>query len=226
MCADLCRLAESVRRLERLRADLLHFDIMDGRFAPNLPLGFETLRQLRPRTALPFDVHLMVQDNDFFVREVAALGAQMISVHVESSTHLDRTLALIRSLGACVGAALNPATPLSALDYVLERLDFVLLMTVNPGFAGQQVVPSAIRKIGECAAYLAARGASIPIEVDGNVSFRHIPRMVAAGAGILVTGSSSVFNADGSLEENFRRTRAAVARGLAVRRRAASGREA
>jgi len=217
MCADLCHLEESVRRLERHGAELLHIDIMDARFTPNMPLGFETLRQLRPKTALPFDVHLMVKDNDFFVRESVALGAQMISVHVESSLHFDRTLALIRLLGARAGAALNPATPLAALDYVLERLDFVLLMAVNPGFAGQNAVPSAIRKISDCRAYLAARGVKIPIQVDGNVSFANIPRMVAAGADILVAGSSSLFSAEGALEDNFRKTREAVARGLELR---------
>ena len=217
MCADLCHLEESVRRLERHGAELLHFDIMDAHFTPNMPLGFETLRQLRPKTALPFDVHLMVNNNDFFVRETAALGAQMISVHVESSVHFDRTLALIRSLGARAGAALNPATPLAALDYVLERLDFVLLMAVNPGFAGQNAVPSAIRKISECRAYLTTRGVRIPIQVDGNVSFENIPRMVAAGAGILVAGSSSLFSAQGALEDNFRKAREAIARGLEAR---------
>ncbi|MGD0093310.1 MAG: ribulose-phosphate 3-epimerase [Planctomycetota bacterium] len=218
MCSDLCHLEESIRKLEGHGAELLHMDIMDAHFTPNMPLGLETPRQLRPKTALPFDVHLMVNDNDFFVRAAAALGAQMISVHVESSVHLDRTLALIRTLGARAGAALNPATPLDALDYVLERLDFVLLMTVNPGFAGQEAVPSAFRKIRDCCAYLAARGLRIPIEVDGNVSFENIPGMVAAGADILVAGSSSLFSAQGSLEENFRKTREMIALGLAARK--------
>jgi ribulose-phosphate 3-epimerase len=193
--------------------DCLHFDIMDTRFTPNMPVGLALLEQLRPATALPFDVHLMVEDNDFFIRMIAPLGVQMISVHVESARHLDRTLNLIHEYGAKAGAALNPATPLSALDYALDKLDFVLIMTVNPGFAGQKLVPTALRKIAECRAYLDARGVNIPVQVDGNVSFENIPPMVAAGADILVAGSSSLYSRDGSLRENAQRMREVIERG-------------
>jgi len=216
MCCDQCHFEESVRRLEAAKMNWLHLDIMDAAFTPNMPLGFEILKQLRPRTALPFDAHLMVEDNDFFVQQMADIGAQQVSVHVESCRHLDRTLSLIRSLGMKAGAALNPATPLSVLKYVLERLDFVLLMTVNPGYAGQALVPSAFRKIAECRAFLDERGYAIPIEIDGNVSFENIPRMVAAGAGILVAGSSSLFHPGGSLRENAAKMRLAIAEGLAM----------
>jgi len=216
MCCDLCHFEESVRRLEAIKMDWLHLDIMDAAFTPNMPLGFEILKQLRPRTALPFDAHLMVENNDFFVRQMADIGAQQVSVHVESCRHLDRTLSLIHDLGMRAGAALNPATPLSMLKYVLDKLDFVLLMTVNPGFAGQALVPSALRKIAACRAFLDERGSTIPIEVDGNVSFKNIPRMVSAGARILVAGSSSLFYSDGSLRDNAEKMRAVVAEGLAM----------
>jgi ribulose-phosphate 3-epimerase len=217
MCADQGALAEEVRALEALGADLLHFDLMDGRFAPNLPLGLGVLADLRRRTRLPFDVHLMVEDNDWFVERVAAIGAEQIAVHAESSVHLDRTLALVRERGSRAGVALNPATPLSVLDYVLGRLDFVLLMAVNPGFAGQAIVPGAIAKIADCRAYLRRRGSEAPIAVDGNVSFENIPLMVAAGAGVLVAGSSSLYRPGATRAENFRRAREAIAAGLARR---------
>jgi ribulose-phosphate 3-epimerase len=217
MCADQCHLEDEVRRMEASGCDVLHFDIMDGHFAPNLVLGFEQLRQLRPRTKLPIDVHLMVEDNDLFVKLAHAAGADWVSVHVESCIHLDRTLANIRQLGMKAGVALNPATPIESLYFVLNRLDYVLLMTVNPGFAGQQLVPSAMTKIRETKEFLAKHNVNIPIEVDGNVSFINIPAMVAAGADILVAGSSSVFAKNASLDENVCRVRKEIAQGLSQR---------
>lgn len=219
MCADLCHLEDSVRQLERDGADFLHMDIMDAHFTPNMPLGLETLRQLRPKTKLPFDVHLMVNNNDFFIRQAADVGAQWVSFHFESAVHADRSLALIRDLGMKAGLALNPATPLDALRYVMERLDFVLLMTVNPGFAGQKIVPGAMQKIRDCRELLDRHGLKIPISVDGNVSFENIPPMVAAGAGILVAGTSSVYSRAGSIGANFATTREAIAKGLKARKR-------
>lgn len=218
MCADQCHLESEVRRLESAGCDLLHIDIMDGSFVPNLVLGFEQVKSLRPRTALPLDVHLMVEDNERFVRLAKEAGADMVTVHVESCRHLDRVLALIRELGMKAGAALNPATTIDALTHVVDRLDHVLLMSVNPGFAGQQLVPSALAKIAAARAWL---GPSLPIQVDGNVSFAHIPAMVAAGADILVAGSSSVYARGASIADNVARTRAAIADGLLRR---ASGR--
>lgn len=214
MCADLCHLEDQVRRLEGLGVDYLHMDIMDAHFVPNMPLGLETLRHLRPKTALPFDVHLMVDNNDFFIREMAAVGVQLISVHAETSVHLDHTLSLIQSLGAKAGVALNPATPLSTLEYVLEKLDFILLMTVNPGYSGQRLVDSTLDKIAQCRRMLDLHGLKVPIEVDGNVSFEHIPRMVAAGADILVAGTSSLFARGGSLHQNHKRMLHAIQEGL------------
>ena len=217
MCADLWRLAEQVRELEDAGVDLLHFDLMDAHYVPNMPLGLGMLQSLRPHTAIPFDVHLMVEDNDFFIERFAPIGVQMISVHSETATHLDRTMSLIRSHGIRAGVALNPATPLAALDYVWEQLDFVLIMTVNPGYAGQNLVPSGLRKIADCREYLQTNGLDIPIQVDGNVSFEHIPDMVAAGADCLVGGTSSVFHRDASIVENVARTRQVIAEGLVMR---------
>jgi ribulose-phosphate 3-epimerase len=217
MCADLWRLPEILAELESIPVDLLHFDLMDAHYVPNMPMGLGVIEALRSHTGIPFDAHLMVQNNDFFVDKLAHLGVQQVSVHAEATTHLDRTLALIRGAGMRAGVALNPATPLCWLDFVIEHLDFVLVMTVNPGFAGQKLVPAAMRKIAGCRDYLAERGVAIPIQVDGNVSFQHIPAMVAAGARSLVCGTSSLFHPDGSLAENAARTRASIGEGLALR---------
>jgi ribulose-phosphate 3-epimerase len=217
MCADQLNLEAHIRQLEALGVHYLHFDFMDAHFTPNMPMGLVVVEQLRERTDLPFDVHLMVEDNDFFIRKLLPLRVQMISVHAESALHLDRTLSLIREGGAKAGVALNPATPLSVLDYVLEKVDFVLLMTVNPGFAGQRLVRITLRKIADCRRYLHQRGVDIPIQVDGNVSFENIPQMVAAGADILVLGSSSLYHPQGTLWDNARRVRDAVQEGLRQR---------
>ncbi len=219
MCADLLHLESHVRQLEAMGVHYLHFDLMDAHFTPNMPMGLVVLEQLRERTHLPFDVHLMVEDNDLFVRQLLPIGVQMISVHAESARHLDRTLSLIREGGARAGVALNPATPLDVLDYVLAKTDFVLIMTVNPGFAGQRLVPTTLRKIADCRRYLDERGYQhVPIQVDGNVSFENILKMVSAGGDILVLGSSSLYHADGALWQNYRRVVQAVRSGLSQRR--------
>ena len=217
MCADQCHLESEVRKLEAVGCEVLHFDVMDGAFTPNLVLGFEQLKHLRPRTALPLDVHLMVQDNDLFVKLAKDAGADWVSVHVESCRHLDRTLASIRDLGMKAGAALNPHTPVEVLEFVLDRLDFVLVMTVNPGFAGQKLVPAGVRKIASVRDFLRRHDKHIPIEVDGNVSFQHIPDMVAAGGDILVCGTSSLYAKGCSMSDNAAKTRTLAAEGLARR---------
>ncbi|RKU11999.1 ribulose-phosphate 3-epimerase [Candidatus Poribacteria bacterium] len=215
MCADLCNLETDIRELEKAGISLLHFDLMDAHFVPNMPIGLVLIEQLRQKTDCAFDIHLMVQNNDFFVEAVAKIGVQQIAVHAESATHLDRTLSVIQGHGIKAGVALNPATPLSALTYIIDRLDFVLIMTVNPGFAGQKLVPVTLQKISDCCAFLNERGVDLPIEVDGNVSFENIPKMVAAGADILVGGTSSVFHKSNSRAENIRQIHQAISLGLA-----------
>ena len=217
MCADLCNLESDIKALESVGVDLLHFDLMDAHFVPNMPIGLELLSQLRPKTDCPYDVHLMVEDNDFFISKLSEIGVQQITVHAESAIHLDRTLGLIRDYGIKAGLALNPATPIDTITYVLDRIDYILIMTVNPGFAGQSMVPSALQKIADCQEFLQQRGLPLPIEVDGNVSFENIPKMVRAGANILVAGSSSIFNRYGSRFENVERVREAISQGLQIR---------
>lgn len=217
MCADLCNLETDIRELEKSGIDLLHFDLMDAHFVPNMPIGLALIQQLRQKTDCAFDIHLMVEDNDFFVAEIANIDVQQIAIHAESATHMDRTLSVIQGHGIKAGVALNPATPLSALDYVIDRLDFVLIMTVNPGFAGQKLVPATLKKIADCRTYLTKQNADIPIEVDGNVSFENIPKMVASGADILVGGSSSVFNKSGTRAENILHIQQAISVGLVQR---------
>jgi len=217
MCVDLGHMEDALRQLEAAGADMLHLDMADGHFVPNLLLGLDVVRWLRPKTALPLDVHLMVDNPDAYVEPLAGIGADYVAVHTEVCRHLDRTLTEIRRHGMKAGVALSPATPLQAVEYVLERLDFVLLMTVNPGFAAQKLVASAVRKIADCHRYLAGHNVNVPIMVDGNVSFDHIPEMVAAGADILVAGTSSWFNPSAPLADNVARTEKAIAAGLEIR---------
>jgi len=223
MCVDPLNFESALRRVESLGVDLLHMDVMDARFVPNMPLGLSVVTALAQKTRLPLDVHLMVEDNDFFLGLLERSGAAQISVHAESCQHLDRTLSRIRGIGAKAGVALNPATPLDALDYVLERLDFVLLMTVNPGFAGQVLAPASMRKIADCRAHLDRRGfGHLKIQVDGNVSFENIPAMVAAGADCLVAGTSSLFDGGADWSKNLSRLRDAIRDGLDRRKTAQS----
>ena len=217
MCVDLGHLEDALRQLETAGADMLHLDMADGHFVPNLLLGLDVVRWLRPKTVLPLDVHLMVDNPDAYIEPLAQIGADYVAVHAEACRHLDRSLTEIRRHGMKAGVALNPATPLQAVEYVLERLDFVLLMTVNPGFAAQKLVASAVRKIADCRRYLAGHHVNVPIMVDGNVSFDHIPEMVAAGADVLVAGTSSWFNPSASLADNVARTERAIAAGLETR---------
>lgn len=217
ICCDLCNVERALRDLESAGVDYLHIDLIDAHFSPSMPLGIELVQQARKKTKLSFDVHLMVEDNEFFIREMLKVGVQRICFHYESARHVDRLLGLIHENGIKAGIALMPGTPVSVLEYCIDRLDFVLLMLINPGFAGHKgetQVPYAERKIADCRRYLRGLGSDIPIEVDGRVSFESIPRLVAAGAGELVAGSRSAFHPGATLAENIGRMRAAISAGI------------
>ncbi|TBL77664.1 ribulose-phosphate 3-epimerase [Paenibacillus thalictri] len=201
MCADWGNLQENMEMLERGGVDFYHFDIMDGSFVPNFTMGPDLLKALRPYSGKAFDIHLMVQEPERYIGMFAEAGADWITVHAESKVHLQRALQYIRKLGLKAGVALNPSTPLSALDYVLDDLDHVCLMTVNPGFAGQAFIPSMYRKIEDLRKVIDASGAPIDIQVDGNIGYNTIPKVIECGASMLVCGTSSLFNS-ADLEAN------------------------
>jgi ribulose-phosphate 3-epimerase len=193
ICADWLHLESDLRALERAGADSLHIDVMDGQYVPNFALPPALMHTVRQASALPMDVHLMVEQPERHLEAFVEAGADILVVHQEATVHLQRTLARIRSLGARPGVALNPATPLHTLEYVLDDLDLLLIMTVNPGFVGQELVPVTVRKIAQARAMLDARGLAIDVQVDGNVSFANAAEMVRAGANYLVGGTSSIF---------------------------------
>ncbi len=210
MCADLSCLYKDVKLLEEGGIDYLHFDIMDGHFVPNLCLGSGILRSLKRITALPFDTHLMIEEPASYIPVFAKAGSSIISVHVEACSHLNRTIQLIKENGVRAGVALNPATPLYRLDYILEELSQVLIMAVNPGFAGQKLVPITISKIEKLKGIIEKKGLKTDIAVDGNVSFVNAPVMVKAGASILVCGTSSIFHPDLGIKRGIARLREAL----------------
>ena len=217
ICLDLCNLEREVRKLERAGIDLLHIDLLDGHFSPSLPIGIDTVRQLREKTHLPFDIHLMVTDNEFFVRELLTLKPERLCFHFESTRHVDRLLGMIQGAGVGAGIALTPATPPAVLEYVIDRLDFVLLMLINPGFAGHQgetQVPYAVRKVAACRKFLDRHRRGVGITADGRVSLATIPKLVAAGADVLVAGTSCLFSPAAPFLENLRQTRNAIGAGL------------
>ena len=190
LSADFARLGEEVRAVAAAGADLIHFDVMDNHYVPNLTVGPLVCAALRPHVKLPLDVHLMVEPVDRLVPEFAKAGADIISFHPEASHHVDRTLSLIKESGCKAGLALNPATPVSYLDHTLEKLDLVLLMTVNPGFGGQQFIASVLPKIAEVRRRIAASGKPIWLEVDGGVKTDNIAEIARAGADTFVAGSA------------------------------------
>jgi ribulose-phosphate 3-epimerase len=201
-CANFQNLKEDILALAEGGIDYLHIDIMDGRFVPNFALDFKIMETVRQLTTIPLDCHLMVGEPERYVERAAASGAAYITIHFEATRHVQRVLQQIRDSGAKSSIALNPATPIANLDYILDDLDMITIMTVNPGFAGQKLIPAMLAKIKDVSALLDATDHRfIDIQVDGNVSFQHIPAMVAAGATMLVGGSSSIFQRDHSINE-------------------------
>ena len=190
LSADFARLGDAVAAAERAGADMIHFDVMDGHFVPNLTIGPPVLKSLTRVSRLPFDVHLMIEHPDRYVGAFAEAGAASITVHAEAVVHLHRVVHLIKSLGIKAGVALNPATPVGALEEIAGDVDYVLVMTVNPGFGGQTFIPRSESKVRAVRDLLRREGSAAPIEVDGGIDVRTAPRIVAAGADILVAGNA------------------------------------
>ncbi|HVJ10972.1 MAG TPA: ribulose-phosphate 3-epimerase [Burkholderiales bacterium] len=190
LSADFSRLGDEVRAVERAGADLIHFDVMDNHYVPNLSVGPLVCAALKPHVKVPLDVHLMVKPVDALVGEFAKAGAGIISFHPEASEHVDRTIALIKEQGCKAGLVLNPATPVSWLDHTLDKLDLVLLMSVNPGFGGQQFIRSVLPKVSEVRRRIKASGRDVWLEVDGGVKIDNIGEIARAGADTFVAGSA------------------------------------
>ena len=201
LSADFASLGEDVKKAERSGAQYLHIDVMDGAFVPSLSLGFPVIKSIRRVTNLVFDVHLMICDPDRYIEEFAAAGAGIITVHAEACPHLNRTIASIKENGCKAGVALNPATPLTGLSYILDDLDMVLLMTVNPGFGGQKYIESCTRKIRGLKRMISERDLEIDIEVDGGIKLDNVQKVLEAGANVIVAGSA-VFGGD--VEQNVK----------------------
>jgi ribulose-phosphate 3-epimerase len=212
LSADFARLGDEVRAVEKAGADYIHVDVMDGHFVPNITIGPLVVEAVRQVTALPLDVHLMIENPDLYIPEFARAGADFIVVHAEATNHLHRTVQLIKSFGKRAGVSLNPATPLHLLDYILDELDLVLLMTVNPGFGGQSFIEACLPKIHALRGILDKRGLETELEVDGGVKIDNIDRIAHAGADVFVAGSAVFGSADyaATIAELKRRTKEPV----------------
>jgi ribulose-phosphate 3-epimerase len=208
LSADFSRLGEEIEAVERGGATILHVDVMDGHFVPNITVGLPVVKSLSKVTRLPLDAHLMISEPGKYAEQFATAGASMVSVHVEADANLHRTLMAIKSTGAQAGVVINPATPIGALDETIKFVDFVLVMSVNPGFGGQRFIPESIDKVRRLRRMIDERGLNVRIEIDGGVDRNNIGQVVAAGAEIIVAGSA-VFQSGGA-EEAVRQLRDAT----------------
>ena len=199
LSADFSRLGEQVRLLDETGAQYVHIDVMDGMFVPSITYGAPVMKSIRECTERIFDVHLMIEEPVRYVKDFADAGADLITVHAEACTHLDRTIQAIKERGILAGVALNPATPLSAVEYILPEVDMVLVMTVNPGFGGQKLIPYTVEKVRDLKKLIDKRGLKTDIEVDGGITLENVAEVMDAGANIIVAGSA-VFNGD--VQEN------------------------
>jgi ribulose-phosphate 3-epimerase len=196
LSADFAALGEAIAAAERGGADLIHVDVMDGHFVPNITIGPPVVRSIKRVAQVPLDVHLMITDPDQYIDAFVAAGASMVSVHIEVLPHLHRTVHAIKALGAKAGVVLNPATPVAALTEIAADVDFILVMSVNPGFGGQRFIPASERKVTEVRRLLDRVGNAAPIEIDGGIDVNNIARVVAAGAEIIVAGSAVFHSGD------------------------------
>jgi ribulose-phosphate 3-epimerase len=196
LSADFAALGEAVAAIERGGADLIHVDVMDGHFVPNITIGPPVVRSLKRVASVPLDVHLMIADPDRYIDAFVDAGAAMVSVHVEVLPHLHRTVHAIKALGAKAGVVINPSTTVTALEEIAADVDFVLVMSVNPGFGGQRFIPGSERKVAAVRALLDRAGNQSPVEIDGGIDAGNIGRVVAAGAGIIVAGSAVFHSGD------------------------------
>ena len=209
LAADFAKLGDELRALDAAGADLIHIDVMDGHFVPNLTIGPEVVRAMRPHSALPFDVHLMIAPVDPLLPAFAEAGADILTVHPEAGPHVHRSLQLVKSLGKKAGISLNPGTPVSAAEPLLDLVDLVLVMSVNPGFGGQSFIPGALPKIATLRAMIDASGRTIDLEVDGGINFETAPQAVAAGADLLVAGTATFKGGADRYAANIARLRGA-----------------